>query len=108
MSRPLYCDESIWIPVADGLCRRGWTVYTARDEGTLGDPDRDQLRYAAQNNWILVTFDDDFLSLVEGEGLDHTGLIYVQQANRKIGDVVKAVDGHLEDRNPEDSSIEYL
>ncbi|WP_340100352.1 DUF5615 family PIN-like protein [Salinibaculum salinum] len=83
-------------------------VYTARDEGTLGDPDRDQLRYAAQNNWILVTFDDNFLSLVEGEGLDQTGLIYVQQANRKIGDVVKAVDGHLEDRNPRDSSIEYL
>lgn len=93
MSRPLYCDESIWLPVADGLRRRGWTVYTARDEGTLGDPDRDQLRYAAENDWILVTFDDDFLSLVEGKGLDHTGLIYVQQASRKIGDVVKAVDG---------------
>jgi CBS-domain-containing membrane protein len=27
--RPLYCDESIWVPVADGLRRRGWTVYEA-------------------------------------------------------------------------------
>ena len=50
MTRPLYCDESIWIPVADGLRRRGWTVYTARDEGTLGDPDQEQLRYAVEND----------------------------------------------------------
>jgi predicted nuclease of predicted toxin-antitoxin system len=63
--RPLYCDESIWIPVADGLRRRGWAVLTARDEERLGDPDREHLSYAVENDWILVTFDDDFLSLVE-------------------------------------------
>jgi hypothetical protein len=108
MSRPLYCDESSWVPVADGLRRRGWTVHTARQEGTLGDPDREQLQYARENGWILVTFDDDFLSLVDGEGLDHSGLIYVQQAGRKIGDVVKAVDGHLAERAPDDDSITYL
>jgi len=44
MTRPLYCDERIWIPVADGLRRRGWTVHTTRDEGTLGDPDDEQLQ----------------------------------------------------------------
>lgn len=57
--RPLYCDESIWVPVADGLRRRGWIVHTARDEGTLSDPDREQLRYAVENDWLLLTFDDD-------------------------------------------------
>jgi len=94
MTRPLYCDESIWVPVADGLRRRGWTVYTASEKGTLGDPDREQLRYAVENDWTLATFDDDFLSLVEGEGLDHAGIVYVQQAGRQIGDVVKALDTH--------------
>ena len=108
MSRPLYCDESIWIPVADGLERRGWQVHTARDEGALGDPDREQLRFARANDWVLVTFDDDFLSLVEGEGLDHAGLIYVRQAGRRIGDVVKAVDAHLSDRMESDRSIAHL
>jgi len=43
MTRPLYCDERIWIPVADGQRRRGWTVHTAIDEGTLGGPDEEQL-----------------------------------------------------------------
>jgi predicted nuclease of predicted toxin-antitoxin system len=106
--RPLYCDESIWIPVADGLRRRGWTVHTAREKGTLGDPDREQLRYAVENNWLLLTFDDDFLSLVEGQGLEHRGLLYVRQAGRRIGDVVKVVDEHLQCRSEEDQSIQYL
>jgi predicted nuclease of predicted toxin-antitoxin system len=103
--RPLYCDESIWIPVADGLRRRGWTVYTVRDEGRLGDPDRDHLSYAQENDWILVTFDDTLLSLVEGSGFEHAGVIYVQQAGRDIGDVLKAVNAHLETRAEDDRSI---
>ena len=108
MTPPVYCDESIWIPVADGLRRRGWTIYTARNEETLGVPDREQLRYAVENDWLLLTFDDDFLSLVEGHGLEHRGLIYVRQDGRQIGDVVKIVDEHLQNRPEEDSSIQYL
>lgn len=105
--RPLYCDESIWVPVADGLHRRGWTVHTARDENRLGDPDIEQLAYASDNDWILVTFDDDFLSLVENSAFDHAGIIYVQQAGRDIGDVVKAIDEHLESRDRDDRRIQY-
>ena len=108
MTRPLYCDESIWIPIADGLRRRGWTVHTARDEGRLGDPDHEQLRYAVENDWILLTFDDDSLSLVEGRGLEHAGLIYVRQAGRQIGEVVKLVDEHLQHRSESDTSIQFL
>jgi len=105
--RPLYCDESIWIPVADGLRRRGWTVYTVRGQDRLGDTDREHLSYALENDWLLVTFDDDFLSLVETENLDHAGIIYVRQAGRDIGDVVKAIDEQLENREPEDRGIDY-
>lgn len=54
-----------------------------------------------------MTFDDDFLSLVETKGLDHAGIIYVQQAGRDIGDVVKAIDSHLESRAPDDRGIHY-
>ena len=54
-----------------------------------------------------MTFDDDFLSLVEGSGLKHAGIIYVQQAGRNIGDVVKAVDEHLENREQGDRGIHY-
>ena len=106
--RPLYCDESIWLPVADGLRRRGWTVRVARDEGMLGESDRKQLSLAEGNDWLLVTFDDDFLSLVEAQGLGHAGIIFVRQAGRDIGDVVKAVDAHLAERLPDDRGISYV
>jgi len=104
--RPLYCDESL-IPVADGLRRRGWTVHTARAKGRLGDSDREHLPFALKNDWLLVTFDDNFLSLIEGSGLDHAGLIYVQQAGRDIGEVLKAADVHLESREQDNRGIHY-
>jgi predicted nuclease of predicted toxin-antitoxin system len=105
--KPIYCDESIWIPVASGLRQRGWTVHTARDHDRLGDPDREQLAFAAHNSWILLTFDNDFLSLVENKGVDHAGIIYVNQAGRRIGEVVKAVDKQLQ-TTPETGEIHYL
>lgn len=105
--RPLYCDESIWVPVADGLRRRGWTVHTARSEDTLGFPDEEQSAHAVENDWLFVTFDDDFLSLIERRDHEHAGIVYVQQAGRDIGAVVKAIDAHLETREPEDRSIGY-
>ena len=105
--RPLYCDESIWVPVADGLRQRGWTVYTAREEGMLGTPDREQLAYAVDHDWILVTFDDDFLTLVERSGLAHAGIIFVRQTGRDIGDVVKTIDAHLDERTADDLDIHY-
>jgi len=55
----------------------------------------------------MMTFDGDFLSLVEGSGLAHAGIVYVRQAGRDIGDVVKAVDAHLETRAEDDRGIHY-
>lgn len=105
--RALYCDESIWIPVAEGLRSRGWTVRTARDENLLGASDREQLTHAVEHDWILVTFDDDFLSLIGESGLEHAGIIYVQQRGRDIGDVVKLIDAYLENRVDDDREIHY-
>ena len=105
--KPVYCDESIWIPVANGLRQRGWTVYTTHEEGHLGDSDKQQLAYAAENDWILLTFDDDFLSLVQKHDLDHSGIIYISQAGKRIGEVVKAVDKQLQE-TPDTDQIHYL
>lgn len=104
MTRPLYCDESVWIPVADGLRRRGWEVHTARQHDRLGTPDREQLSFAAGNDWLLLTFDDGFLTLVERNGL----ILYLNQAGMRIGDVVKRVDGYLDELSDDGRQIHYL
>ena len=80
----------------------------AREGGTLGDSDRDQLADAVEHDWVLLRFDDDFLSLVEGEGLEHAGIVFVRQKGRQIGDVVNAVDAHLHEWSGDDYSIESL
>lgn len=92
MKRPVYCDESVWIPVANGLDKRGWTVYTAREEGMLGEPDRNHLSLVKENSWILLTFDDDFLGLVENQGLDHSGIILVNQVGKRVSELIGDVD----------------
>jgi hypothetical protein len=51
--------------------------------------------------------DDDFLSLVGGSGFEHAGIVYIQQAGRDIGDVVKTVDAHLESRSEDDRGIHH-
>jgi len=53
------------MPVVEGIRRRGWQVYSARGEDRLGRTDRDQLSFALENDWILFTFDTDFLKLIE-------------------------------------------
>ena len=104
--KTVYCDKSVWLPVAKGLRQRGWEVKTAHEEETLGDTDREQLELAKEKEYILLTFDDDFLSLVKKENLEHSGIIYVNQSNKKIGDVVKEVDKIL-NQSPELKRIEY-
>lgn len=94
----IYADENVWMPVVEGLRRRGGSVTTAMDGGTLGDADTDQLDYAASNGWPLLTFDDDFLSLVESGGYeeDHAGVMFASQHGRNVGDLVRRIDAALE------------
>jgi predicted nuclease of predicted toxin-antitoxin system len=60
-------------------------VYTARGEGRLGGPDREHLSYSVENDWILVTFDDDFLSLVESSGFEHAGMFTFSRPDETSG-----------------------
>jgi hypothetical protein len=105
-----YADENVWMPVVEGLRRRGWSVTTAMEEGTLGDADAEQLDYAASNGWPLLTFDDDFLSMVEsGEfGGDHAGIVFVSQHGRDVGELVRRIDAALERNADRDLTNEIV
>jgi len=66
----IYADENVWMPVVEGLRRRGRSVTTAMDEDTLGDADADQL--------------------------DHAGIVFVSQHERDVGEPVKRIDAALQ------------
>ena len=106
----IYADENVWMPVVEGLRRRGWSVTTAMDEGTLGDADAEQLDRAASNDWLLLTFDDDFLSMAEsGEfDRDHAGIVFVSQHGRDVGELVRRVDAALQRNADHDLTNEVV
>ena len=68
-----YLDESVHVAVADGLQRRGIEATTAKDAGNLSLSDEEQLKYAIENNFVIV--DVDFLSLAMK--LEHNGIVFV-------------------------------
>ncbi len=105
----IYCDENVWMPVADGLRRRGWSVTRALEEDTLGYTDREHAELAFENDWLLLTFDDDFLSLMESEYEDgHPTVVYASQHGRDVGTLVREIDSSLEHRDSIDVSGEII
>jgi predicted nuclease of predicted toxin-antitoxin system len=82
-----YTNESVNLAVAEGLKRRGVKVITARDAGNLGLSDDEQLEYAKRGNLVIITHDDDFLSLAMG--LEHKGIVFVHQQKYSIGDLIR-------------------
>ena len=105
----IYCDENVWMPVAEGLRRRGWEVTTAVEEETLGYTDREHIEFALAEEWVILTFDDDFLSLVKSEYEEnHPVIVYASQHGRDVGDLVKRIDLVLEKRDIEKISSEII
>jgi len=82
-----YTNESVNIAVAEGLKRRGVRVISARDADNLGLSDKEQLEYAAKNNFVIVTHDDDFLTMAIK--YDHKGIVYVHQQKYDVGDLIR-------------------
>ena len=105
-----YADENVWIPVVEGLRRRDWDVTSALEEGTLGLTDEEHLRHAGERGWTVLTFDDDFLALVEtGEDdSNHPGVIYASQHGRTVGELVKRIDATLQLHSDRDLSGEVV
>ena len=73
-----YLDEHAAHAIARALGRRGVDVLTTHDAGRLGAEDRAHLTFAAEQDRVLFTQDDDFLRLA-AQGVEDTGIAYVQQ-----------------------------
>ena len=82
-----YTNESVHIAIAEGLKRREIKALTARDAGNLGLPDKEQLEYAKGEKLVIVTHDDDFLSLATT--FEHAGIVYVHKQKYSIGELIR-------------------
>lgn len=82
-----YFDESVNVAIGAGLVRRGVYAITAKEAGNLRLADIEQLEYAAQHGFVIVTHDDDFLSIAVRKM--HSGIIYSHQEKYTVGDFVR-------------------
>lgn len=51
----VYLDENVDYAAIGPLRQRGYTVTTAQAEGTAGLDDDEQLAFAAQRDWLIVS-----------------------------------------------------
>jgi predicted nuclease of predicted toxin-antitoxin system len=85
-----HLDEHVSPAIARALRQRGIEVLTAREAGLLGASDPEHLARAHADGRMLVTQDDDFLSL-HHEGRPHSGIAYCKQGSRSIGQIIASL-----------------
>lgn len=86
-----YLDENVPVAVAEQLQRRGIDAVTTRDLGLLGDSDINHLKRAIAEGRVLCTHDVDYLEMAFA-GVEHTGIIFGQQARHGVGDWVRFLE----------------
>lgn len=96
-----YLDEMVSADIAYGLRRRGIDVLTTHEAGNLSKSDEQQLEFAKQEERVLFTMDDDFLSS-HSQGQEHAGIIYVPQNRRiSVGEAVRGLGLVYETSTPD-------
>jgi hypothetical protein len=70
-------------------------------EGTAGLSDEEQLGYAAERRWTLLTYNrDDFLALARrwhGAGREHAGIVISRQFSlQELGELLRQVSRLLD------------
>lgn len=71
-----YADENIPLDLTRELRRRNVRVVTTQDVHRASTPDEDQLTYATEHGYVLITYDNDFLRL-HRQGYLHTGVVRI-------------------------------
>jgi hypothetical protein len=97
----LYTDEDITALLAPLLRERGYGAESALGAGTVGFSDENQLAFATNCRWTLLTFNrDDFTELSHlwhGTGREHAGIVISRQFSRhEIGELLRQVCNLLE------------
>jgi hypothetical protein len=83
-----YLDENVANAVAEGLRHRGIDVITTPEAGHKGWNDLDQLTFALSEQRVLVTEDDDLLSIASA-GVEHAGIAFYPPRSRTVKLIIR-------------------
>jgi hypothetical protein len=82
-----HLDENVDTAIGDGLRRRGADVTTTQEVGLTSASDEKQLAYAFAERRVIITHDDDFLTLSKA-GVSHAGIAYCHRESRTVGQII--------------------
>lgn len=89
----ILCDEHVSPAVANALEGEGFEVATVASALSTGTTDDDVLEYAANEGYVVLTNDSDF---VDGDG--HRGVLYFEDqsvSNRELVRAIRQIDDLL-------------
>lgn len=105
----IYADEDVNIAIVEGLKRRGIEAYSFKDFKNFGLSDEQQITFAKNNNFVLLTHDVDFLKMVSEGRMKHNGILFVSQT-KEIGEIIRKIEFIVSILSLEDmiNHIEFL
>lgn len=83
-------DEHVPAAVAAGLRQKGVDAATVQELGRSGLSDVAQVQFASTENWVLVTFDPDYLEMARQQ-MQHSGIVWCVERKYSIGQLVRAL-----------------
>lgn len=86
-----YLDQNVTGGTAPGLRALGIDAVSAQEAGRCGLPDPDQLAFATAEGRVLITFDQDFLTLHAG-GTPHAGIAWCHPTKYTVGQLIRELE----------------
>lgn len=83
-------DEHVPAAVAAGLRQKGIDTATVNELGRHGLSDAEQVQYALEQGWVLVTFDSDYLTMARNS-VPHAGIVWCAERKHSIGQLVRTL-----------------
>ncbi len=107
MAIKFYADEHIHPGIVKALRQRDIDILTAQQAGNLNVDDEEHLQFAASEDRVVFTQDEDFLRL--NSRMKHHGIVYAHQrtAMRQIIDGLVLISETMTEDEME-NHIEYL
>ncbi|MFB6209516.1 MAG: DUF5615 family PIN-like protein [Candidatus Nanohaloarchaea archaeon] len=100
-------DHHIDPAVAEGLKSRGQRAKTLWDEDLHENGDVDLVDYANERNMILVTNDDDFLTIIDS-GRKHSGIVFITEQQMPVGEMIRGIISETRKWEKPDGSIAFV
>ncbi len=90
-------NENVSEAVLQTLTRLGYKAVMSRDYVGKGATDREILDKAIEEEWIIITCDNDFGYLIYKQGMEHVGVVLLRLKDQRPSNQARVIEKALRD-----------